>query len=158
MPRPMNPAPIMPLIEVVSTVVTAPEVTADIEALCTRIGKVDVTITDRAGFIANALLFGYLNHAVFMYQSKYVSREDVDAAMVLDHPLDELGALVRIGDVGRVGRDLVPSRGDLFLRIQAHILRVLQDQGLLPLAADQLQKARKLLEWSVTEIERTLGR
>ncbi len=62
---------------------TAPEVTADIEALCTRIGKVDVTITDRAGFIANALLFGYLNHAVFMYESKYVSREDVDAAMRL---------------------------------------------------------------------------
>jgi 3-hydroxybutyryl-CoA dehydrogenase len=78
-----NPAPIMPLIEVVSTVVTAPDVTESIEALCARIGKVDVTITDRAGFIANALLFGYLNHAVFMYESKYVSREDVDAAMKL---------------------------------------------------------------------------
>ena len=46
------------------------------------------------------------------------------------------------------------TRGDLFHRIQAHLLRVLQNQGLLPLAADQLQKARKLLEWSVTEIER----
>ncbi len=78
-----NPAPIMPLIEVVSTVVTAPDVTADVEALCARIGKVDVTISDRAGFIANALLFGYLNHAVSMYEGRYVSREDVDAAMKL---------------------------------------------------------------------------
>lgn len=78
-----NPAPIMRLVEVVKTVVTEGEVIADIEALCTRLGKVDVTITDRAGFIANALLFGYLNHAVSMYEGKYVSREDVDAAMKL---------------------------------------------------------------------------
>jgi 3-hydroxybutyryl-CoA dehydrogenase len=78
-----NPAPIMPLIEVIRTVVTEDEVVSDIEALCTRIGKVDVTIGDRAGFIANALLFGYLNHAVAMYEGRYVSREDIDAAMKL---------------------------------------------------------------------------
>jgi 3-hydroxybutyryl-CoA dehydrogenase len=78
-----NPAPIMRLIEVIRTVVTEDEVVADIEALCARLGKVDVTISDRAGFIANALLFGYLNHAVSMYEGQYVSREDVDAAMRL---------------------------------------------------------------------------
>jgi 3-hydroxybutyryl-CoA dehydrogenase len=78
-----NPAPIMKLVEVVRTVVTEDEVVDDIEALCTRLGKVDVTINDRAGFIANALLFGYLNHAVSMFEGRYVSREDVDAAMRL---------------------------------------------------------------------------
>ncbi len=78
-----NPAPIMKLVEVVRTVVTAPEVVADVEALCARLGKVDVTISDRAGFIANALLFGYLNHAVSMYEARYASREDIDAAMKL---------------------------------------------------------------------------
>jgi 3-hydroxybutyryl-CoA dehydrogenase len=78
-----NPAPIMRLVEVVRTVVTADDVVADVEALCERLGKVDVTISDRAGFIANALLFGYLNHAVSMYESRYVTREDVDAAMRL---------------------------------------------------------------------------
>jgi 3-hydroxybutyryl-CoA dehydrogenase len=78
-----NPAPIMKLVEVVRSVVTAEDVVADIEALCERLGKVDVTITDRAGFIANALLFGYLNHAVSMYESKYAAREDIDAAMRL---------------------------------------------------------------------------
>ena len=35
---------------------------------------------DRAGFIANALLMGYLNHAVSMYESRYATREDLDAA------------------------------------------------------------------------------
>jgi 3-hydroxybutyryl-CoA dehydrogenase len=78
-----NPAPIMKLVEVVRTVVTADDVIDDIEALCTRLGKVDVTINDRAGFIANALLFGYLNHAVGMYESRYATREDIDAAMKL---------------------------------------------------------------------------
>jgi 3-hydroxybutyryl-CoA dehydrogenase len=76
-----NPAPIMPLVEVIRTVITEDDVVADVEALCARLGKVDVTISDRAGFIANALLFGYLNHAVSMFEDRYVSREDIDAAM-----------------------------------------------------------------------------
>ncbi|MDH6459992.1 3-hydroxybutyryl-CoA dehydrogenase [Micromonospora sp. A200] len=78
-----NPAPVMKLVEVVRTVVTSAEVVADVEALCERLGKVDVTINDRAGFIANALLFGYLNHAVSMFESRYATREDIDAAMKL---------------------------------------------------------------------------
>jgi 3-hydroxybutyryl-CoA dehydrogenase len=78
-----NPAPVMKLVEVVRTVVTSEDVVQDIEALCTRLGKVDVTINDRAGFIANGLLFGYLNHAAELVEAKYVSREDIDAAMRL---------------------------------------------------------------------------
>ncbi|MEU9508341.1 3-hydroxybutyryl-CoA dehydrogenase [Micromonospora sp. NPDC048170] len=78
-----NPAPVMKLVEVVRTVVTSADVVADVEALCKRLGKVDVTISDRAGFIANALLFGYLNHAVGMFESHYATREDIDAAMKL---------------------------------------------------------------------------
>ncbi|MBA3488285.1 MAG: 3-hydroxyacyl-CoA dehydrogenase family protein [Longispora sp.] len=76
-----NPAPVMKLVEIVRTVVTEQSVVDDIEALCTRLGKVDVTINDRAGFIANALLFGYLNHAVSLYEARYASREDIDEAM-----------------------------------------------------------------------------
>ncbi|MEV0806115.1 3-hydroxybutyryl-CoA dehydrogenase [Micromonospora sp. NPDC050200] len=78
-----NPAPVMKLVEVVRTVVTSGDVVADVEALCARLGKVDVTINDRAGFIANALLFGYLNHAVSMFEARYATREDIDAAMKL---------------------------------------------------------------------------
>ncbi|MDP9429441.1 MAG: 3-hydroxybutyryl-CoA dehydrogenase [Actinomycetota bacterium] len=78
-----NPAPVMKLVEVVRTVVTEPTVIEDVEALAARLGKVDVTIGDKAGFIANALLFGYLNHAVSMYENRYASREDIDAAMRL---------------------------------------------------------------------------
>lgn len=94
-----NPAPVMKLVEVIRTVVTAPEVVADVAALCARLGKVRVTIGDRAGFIANALLFGYLNQAVSMFDSGYATREDIDAAMRLGCrlPMGPLALLDLIG-------------------------------------------------------------
>jgi 3-hydroxybutyryl-CoA dehydrogenase len=78
-----NPAPVMKLVEVVRSVVTEQDVIDDVEAFAQKLGKSDVTIGDRAGFIANALLFGYLNHAVSLFESRYATREDVDAAMRL---------------------------------------------------------------------------
>ena len=42
-----------------------------------------MALGDKPGFIANGLLFGYLNHAVAMYESRYAAREDIDAAMRL---------------------------------------------------------------------------
>ncbi|BCL13621.1 3-hydroxyacyl-CoA dehydrogenase family protein [Micromonospora sagamiensis] len=94
-----NPAPVMKLVEVVRTVVTAPEVVADVEALCARLGKIGVTIGDRAGFIANHLLFGYLNQAIGMVEAHYATREDIDAAMKLGCglPMGPLALLDLIG-------------------------------------------------------------
>jgi 3-hydroxybutyryl-CoA dehydrogenase len=94
-----NPAPVMKLVEVIRSVVTEPEVVAEIEAFAASLGKTDVTVGDRAGFIANALLFGYLNHAAAMYESRYASREDIDAAMKLGCglPMGPLALLDLIG-------------------------------------------------------------
>ena len=94
-----NPAPVMKLVEVVRSVVTEPDVVDDVEAFAQKLGKIDVTIGDRAGFIANALLFGYLNHAAALYESHYASREDIDAAMKLGCglPMGPLALLDLIG-------------------------------------------------------------
>ncbi len=94
-----NPAPVMKLVEVIRSVVTDQEVVEDIEALVARIGKTDVTAGDRAGFIANALLFGYLNNAVRMLESRYATAEDIDAAMRFGcgHPMGPLALLDLIG-------------------------------------------------------------
>jgi len=94
-----NPAPVMDLVEVVRTVVSDPSVVEDVEALVAKVGKSDVTVGDRAGFIANALLFGYLNNAVRMYEARYASREDIDAAMRFGcgHPMGPLALLDLIG-------------------------------------------------------------
>ncbi len=69
------------------------------QALVERVGKTGATAGDRAGFIANALLFGYLNNALRMYESKYASREDIDAAMRFGtgHPMGPLALLDLIG-------------------------------------------------------------
>jgi len=94
-----NPAPVMALVEIVRSVITDQEVVDDVEALVARIGKTDVTIGDRAGFIANALLFGYLNNAVRMLESRYATAEDIDAAMRFGcgHPMGPLALLDLIG-------------------------------------------------------------
>jgi 3-hydroxybutyryl-CoA dehydrogenase len=76
-----NPAPVQKFVEVIKTVVTEQAVVDDVVALAYLLDKQPVVVGDKAGFIANALLFGYLNHAVTMYEQHYASREDIDAAM-----------------------------------------------------------------------------
>ncbi len=94
-----NPAPVLTLVEVIRTVVTDVEVIDDVKALSERLGKVPVVVGDKAGFIANALLFGYLNHAVSMFEQRYATREDIDAAMRLGCglPMGPLALLDLIG-------------------------------------------------------------
>ncbi|GAA4612354.1 3-hydroxybutyryl-CoA dehydrogenase [Actinoallomurus liliacearum] len=76
-----NPAPVMKLVEIIHSVLTRPEALSVVQGLVERLGKVGVTVGDRAGFIANRLLFGYLNQAAAMYDAGHASREDIDAAM-----------------------------------------------------------------------------
>jgi 3-hydroxybutyryl-CoA dehydrogenase len=94
-----NPAPVQNLVEIVRTVVTEPSVLEDVEALMEKLGKNPVVCGDKAGFIANTLLFGYLNHAVAMYEGHYASREDIDAAMRFGcgYPMGPLALLDLIG-------------------------------------------------------------
>jgi 3-hydroxybutyryl-CoA dehydrogenase len=76
-----NPAQVMKLVEVVSTISTAADVAATAHALSAKLGKHAVSCTDRAGFIVNALLFPYLNDAVKMLEAHYATADDIDAAM-----------------------------------------------------------------------------
>jgi 3-hydroxybutyryl-CoA dehydrogenase len=94
-----NPAPVQRLVEVVRTVVTEPDVITDVVDLLQRLGKEPVVMGDRAGFIANALLMGYLNHAASMYEARYATREDLDAAMRYGcgYPMGPLALLDLIG-------------------------------------------------------------
>jgi 3-hydroxybutyryl-CoA dehydrogenase len=94
-----NPAPVMGLVEVVTTVLTGPAVGAAVSALARRLGKTPVQVTDRAGFVANALLLPYLNHAARMLETGYARREDIDLAMTKGAglPMGPLALLDLIG-------------------------------------------------------------
>jgi 3-hydroxybutyryl-CoA dehydrogenase len=76
-----NPAPQMPLVEIVHALTTSEETVATARQFAEDCGKEVVTVKDKAGFIVNALLFPYLNGAVTMLDSGTASREDIDAAM-----------------------------------------------------------------------------
>ncbi|MFN2524683.1 MAG: 3-hydroxyacyl-CoA dehydrogenase family protein, partial [Actinomycetota bacterium] len=84
-----NPAAVMKLVEVVSTVATAGDVEKRTLAWVRSIGKRPVRCRDRAGFIVNFLLFPYLNDAVRMHEEGYSTPEDIDIAMKLGcaHPM-----------------------------------------------------------------------
>ena len=94
-----NPAPVMKLVEVVKTPLVDADVVEDVAALAERAGKKAVVVGDRAGFVANALLYGYLNNAVGMLEATYASRDDIDAAMRFGcgHPMGPLALLDLIG-------------------------------------------------------------
>ncbi|WP_341925862.1 3-hydroxybutyryl-CoA dehydrogenase [Nocardioides psychrotolerans] len=94
-----NPAPVQNLVEIIKTVVTEPAVLDDVKGLVEQVGKSPVVCGDKAGFIANTLLFGYLNHAASMFEGKYASREDIDAAMRFGcgYPMGPLALLDLIG-------------------------------------------------------------
>jgi 3-hydroxybutyryl-CoA dehydrogenase len=94
-----NPAPVMGLVELVKTVVTEPDVLESARAFASSLGKEPVVCGDRAGFIANLLLFPYLNNAVRMLESGFASREDIDAGMQLGcgHPMGPLALLDLVG-------------------------------------------------------------
>jgi len=94
-----NPAPVMRLVEVVSTVLTTDGVAATVSDLARRVGKTPVQVGDRAGFIANALLLPYLNHALHLLATGYASRADIDTAATagIRLPMGPLALLDLIG-------------------------------------------------------------
>lgn len=94
-----NPAQVMKLVELVHTVATDDDVLEAARAFAEGLGKTPVVARDRAGFIANLLLFPYLNAATRMYDQNFASREDIDASMKLGcgHPMGPLELLDLIG-------------------------------------------------------------
>jgi 3-hydroxybutyryl-CoA dehydrogenase len=129
-----NPAPVQRLVEVVRTVVTEQDVIDDVKEFAATLDKVPVVIGDRAGFIANALLFGYLNHAARMYESRYASREDLDAAMRYGcgYPMGPLALLDLIGlDTSYEILDTMYRQSRNLMHAPAPVLKQMITAGLL---------------------------
>ncbi|MGW7460164.1 3-hydroxyacyl-CoA dehydrogenase family protein [Streptomyces sp. NPDC054797] len=128
-----NPVPAMKLVEVASSVLTAPTAVETVTELARELGKEPVPVGDRPGFVADGLLFGYLNQAAAMYEARYASREDIDAAMRLGCglPMGPLALLDLIGvDTARtVLEAMYTSSGDR-LHAPAPILGQLAEAGL----------------------------
>jgi 3-hydroxybutyryl-CoA dehydrogenase len=78
-----NPVPVMPLVEVVSAIQTAPAVADATHEFCADVlGKKVIRAKDRSGFVVNALLVPYLLDAIRSLENGVASKEDIDEGMV----------------------------------------------------------------------------
>jgi 3-hydroxybutyryl-CoA dehydrogenase len=88
-----NPVPVLPLVELVSSLVTSEAAAARTEEFAaTVLGKQVVRCSDRSGFVVNALVVPYLLSAIRMVESGFATVADVDTAVVagLSHPMGPL--------------------------------------------------------------------
>ncbi len=95
-----NPAPVLRLVELVTSLLTSPETVARAEDFATNVlGKKVIRSQDRAGFVVNALLVPYLLSAIRMMESGFATADDIDIGMVegCNHPMGPLHLTDLIG-------------------------------------------------------------
>ena len=94
-----NPAPIMKLVEIITTQITSEETVSSANEFAKSLGKDPVITRDKAGFIVNRILLPMINEAVFVLDEQMASAEDIDKAMKLgtNQPIGPLALADLIG-------------------------------------------------------------
>jgi 3-hydroxybutyryl-CoA dehydrogenase len=94
-----NPVPVLPLVEVIPSLLTSPATVERAQRFAELLGKEAVVCKDRAGFVVNALLVPYLLAAIRMVESGFATAEDIDTAMKAGcaHPMGPLALTDLIG-------------------------------------------------------------
>jgi 3-hydroxybutyryl-CoA dehydrogenase len=77
-----NPAPVLPLVEVVRTELTDPAAHDTVYEFALQLGKVPIRCNDTPGFVVNRVLIPLLNDCVRVLDESGVTPEDLDRAMV----------------------------------------------------------------------------
>jgi 3-hydroxybutyryl-CoA dehydrogenase len=95
-----NPVPILRLVEVVPSLLTATDTVTRATAFADQIlHKRVIRCQDRAGFVVNALLVPYILSAIRMLESGFATADDIDTGMVegCNHPMGPLRLADLIG-------------------------------------------------------------
>ena len=103
-----NPVAVLPLVEVVRGLRTAPGTLQEATSFVENLGKTPIVCEDKPGFIVNRLLVPYINDAVHALGEGVASAEDIDKAM-------KLGANMPIGPLALadlVGLDVALAAGE----------------------------------------------
>ena len=84
-----NPAPIMPLVEIVRALTTSDETIEALRSFVGSLGKTGVVCKDTPGFIVNRLMVPYLLSAIRALEQGVASAEEIDQAVKLGlrHPM-----------------------------------------------------------------------
>jgi 3-hydroxybutyryl-CoA dehydrogenase len=94
-----NPAPVLPLVEVVQAEVSSAEAVETAFAFAERIGKRPIRCRDTPGFVVNRILIPLLNDCVRVLDEASVTPEDLDTAMTagVNWPIGPCGLIDLIG-------------------------------------------------------------
>jgi 3-hydroxybutyryl-CoA dehydrogenase len=94
-----NPAPLMALVEVVSTKETSPETRAAVVELAQELGKTPAEANDFPGFVSNRILLPFINEAVWALHDGVAEPEAIDtiAKLGFNHPMGPLALADLIG-------------------------------------------------------------
>jgi 3-hydroxybutyryl-CoA dehydrogenase len=94
-----NPAPVLPLVEVIRGQKTSPKAFDTAYAFGERIGKDPIACDDTPGFVVNRILIPVLNDAVLVLEEGTASPEDIDKGMKLGTgwPIGPLALIDLIG-------------------------------------------------------------
>jgi 3-hydroxybutyryl-CoA dehydrogenase len=130
-----NPVPVLPLVEVVPSLLTSEETVERVQHLAQEeLGKTVIRSQDRAGFIVNALLVPYLLSGVRMLESGFASAHDIDAGMVRGcaHPMGplQLSDLIGLDTVKAIAESLYEEFKEPLFSPPPMLLRMVQ-AGLL---------------------------
>lgn len=84
-----NPAPVMPLVEIVRAITTSDATIETLRAFVARLGKTGVVCRDTPGFIVNRLMVPYLLSAIRALEQGVATAEEIDTAVKLGlrHPM-----------------------------------------------------------------------
>ena len=98
-----NPAPVMKLVEIITTDKTPKEAVNEVVRVAEMIGKTPVEVREAPGFIVNRILIPMINEAISIYAEGVATVEDIDTAMKLgaNQPMGPLA----LGDL--IGLDVV---------------------------------------------------
>jgi 3-hydroxybutyryl-CoA dehydrogenase len=129
-----NPVPVLKLVEVIPSLLTAPETVDAARAFAEEtLGKQAIKAADRAGFVVNALLVPYLLSAIRMLESGFATKEDIDRGMVLGcaHPMGplQLSDLVGLDTLLAIAESLYAEFRDPAVAAPA-LLRRMTEAGL----------------------------
>ena len=95
----MNPAPLMKLVEIVTSIATSEETTDACRQFAESLDKTVIIAKDIPGFIVNYLQYPFRLNAIRMLESGMASKEDIDSAATLGlgHPMGPLALQDLVG-------------------------------------------------------------
>lgn len=126
-----NPAPLMKLVEIISSEKTSRNTIDTLMEIAKKIGKTPVEVHEAPGFIVNRILIPMINEAISIYAEGVATVEDIDTAMQLgaNHPMGPLalGDLIGLDVVLAIMEVMLKETKDVKYRPEAMLKRMVRE-------------------------------